>query len=204
MILEFESDLPLGLTAGELVRDVETNTKTHISGCHFPGNRARGVLAHADTLIEKCVFTGQSMSAVLLAVEPYFLEGPVIRGVDVSGNAISDVSRGEATADITVEALAPRTGSYIPDPVRVNSDVNLSRNTISSSSLVTMSAASVERVNIADNHVTNARQTQIAFTNCDGLTLSGNTFVPGAMLSITGPEPKILSLRNNVRLQRGA
>jgi hypothetical protein len=196
-VLEFESDLPAGLTVGQLVRDVETNTRTRVSRSRFLGNRARGVLAHADTTIEKCEFTGQSMSAVLLSVEPHFLEGPVIRGVDIVDNDIHGVSRGETTADIAIEALTPRPGGWEPDPLRVNSAVNVSRNAISASSTVTVSCSSAQRVTIAYNRVANEHDVQLAFTNCDDIGVVDNTFVPGAKLSLIGPPPKRLTARNN-------
>ena len=92
--LHFQSDLPPGLQPGDVLSDISACAALTVSRCRFPGNRARGILAHANTIIQDCRFENQTSNAILLGPDLTWLEGPEVAQVRITNNDMHDVQRG--------------------------------------------------------------------------------------------------------------
>jgi hypothetical protein len=106
---------------GTLVCDSQNKTTSLIANCNFKGNRARAVIAHSNTTITNNSFYGQSLAAILLAVDGWWMEGPVVQNVEISGNSFAHnytgqcaLRRGAITVDTAHDPTAPPTPE---DPV---------------------------------------------------------------------------------------
>ena len=93
MALHFNCEL--GGAPGDLIYDEARSPRAIIRNNRFEDNRARGVLAHKNAVIEHNVFQNQSAQAVLLAPDAWWMEGPEIANVRIVGNVFEGVNRWE-------------------------------------------------------------------------------------------------------------
>ncbi len=95
--LHLDHDIAAPVQDGDYLSLSPAPSSLRISNCSFPGNRARGVLAHRDAVIEGCMFHGQSAEAILLLPDARFMEGPAADRVTVRGCEFTDVQRAGGT-----------------------------------------------------------------------------------------------------------
>jgi hypothetical protein len=113
--VRLDGDCPRGLVPGDLVMDATANRRTlEVRGCRFPGNRARGVLAHDHATIKDCFFANQFDSAILLSQSSWWLEGGPIDVVAIERCTFSGTSRhGRQAAAVQIESYAARDGAEV-------------------------------------------------------------------------------------------
>ena len=73
----------------DIVTDPGLVPATEITDCRFNGNRARAIVAHRNIKIRNCSFRNQTLSAILLAPDSSYLEGPSTRDVVIDSNHFS-------------------------------------------------------------------------------------------------------------------
>lgn len=73
----------------------ERQPQLSIYNCRFLGNRARSVVAHSNVQIEGTSFSGCSISAIFLAPDAHWMEGPTAQNVTVTRNEISNCGYGK-------------------------------------------------------------------------------------------------------------
>ena len=179
--LQFSRDLPADIGPGDLVLDMETQTTTHVVNCRFPGNRARGILAHMNTVIERCSFAGQSGPALLLSVAPPFPEGPLIKNVLLRDNDITDSCRVFGAGAVTVEAkLAQRA----TDPLILNSNVQIVGNRFSNLTIPIVAASSITGLLIEQNQVTMPSTPAITLAYVGDVRINDNAVSPRGELIV--------------------
>jgi hypothetical protein len=93
--LRFANELPPDLLAGDLLCDLDEPADVVISDCRFPGNRARAILAHRNTAIERCFFSDQRDEAILILFNNTAEGGPTIGNVTVAQNEFRDTGRSQ-------------------------------------------------------------------------------------------------------------
>lgn len=113
--VRLEGTCPRELAPGDLVMDATANQhRLEVRGCRFPGNRARGVLAHDHATIADCSFANQFESAILLSQSSWWLEGGPIDAVTIDRCTFSGTSRqGRRAAAIQIESYAARDGAEV-------------------------------------------------------------------------------------------
>lgn len=204
-VLHFDRDLPAALGPGDLVLDAEALTRTRITGCRFPGNRARGVLAHSHAVIERCSFAGQSGPAVLLSVEPHFSEGPLVQDVTIRDNDIRDVSRVGNGGAVTIEALVKGDGNRpAPDDRPVQRDITIERNRFAGLHGPALAASSVRRLTIRANRIEEAVPPAMTLAFVGEVRIEGNHCAPPARVVAAESDRSGISLEGNSGLAMGA
>jgi hypothetical protein len=128
--LRFSRDLPPGATIGDVVADETLSSRLTVRNCRFLGNRARGALAHKHVVIEGCEFRDQSMQAIVLSPDAWWLEGPEAADVRIVHNLIDGVDRwGENQGAILVDAIvAPEGMAPHSSPGHPNHDIEIAGN----------------------------------------------------------------------------
>jgi hypothetical protein len=126
--LRFATDVPGAV--GDLVVNESHSPRVLIRNCRFENNRARGVLAHRDTLIENCLFLNQSAQGVLLAPDEWWMEGPEVANVQILGNTFDGVDRwGQKLGAIYIDAMVTGPdGRAHSSPGRPNHDITIKDN----------------------------------------------------------------------------
>jgi hypothetical protein len=188
-VLHFDRNVPPSIGSGDLIFDSAGISRATIKGCHFPGNRARGVLAHSNVSIEDCIFSGQSEQAVLVDVKPFALEGPVGAQVSIRGNKITDVHRRNPGAAIWIGAhVAGPDKSRKLDPTIVNHDIAIESNDFSDLVGPAFFGGSTTRLNIVDNRLTNVRSPSLVLERVSDVRIEGNVSSPPSAIVMRDAE----------------
>ncbi len=176
-VMHFADDIPASVGAGDLLFDRDNNPKLTVANCRFWGNRARGVLAHRDALIERCQFAHQFEEAVLMLESTAGTEGPGADHTIVRNNEILDSDRARyPSGAIRLGALIQEPGYPArPSPAMVNHD-DL----------------------IADNHIVTPGSNAIQVEATDGLTIQGNRIEKPAGAAIVLSNVRNTVVANNV------
>lgn len=82
-------DYNLSARKPDIVADPGLIPATEITDCRFNGNRARAIVAHRNIKIRNCSFQNLSLSAILLAPDSTYMEGPSTRDVVIDSNRFS-------------------------------------------------------------------------------------------------------------------
>lgn len=167
---------------GALVCNLAAAPQLAISESHFLGNRARGVVAHANVTIANSEFSGCSMPAILLAPDAHWMEGPAVQKVVIRDNHFSNCGyakpnarQGVITIDTTHDARPESAGGPL-----VNKDIAISGNTFDPSPLPDIYCAHASGLSLLKNTFA-PRKTSLRLA---GHIVPGNAASPAA--SITG------------------
>lgn len=78
-----------------------------VSGCDFKGNRARGIIVTKDAKIENCTFRNTTLSAILIAPDFFYREGPLVRNITIDSSRFSDCHYGskDPEGSITIDVM---------------------------------------------------------------------------------------------------
>jgi hypothetical protein len=163
---------------GALVCNLAAAPQLQVSESHFLGNRARGVVAHANVNIANSDFSGCSMPAILLAPDAHWMEGPAVQKVVIRDNrfsncayAKSNARQGVITIDTTHDARPEQAGAPA-----VNKDIVISGNTFDPSPAPAIYCA-----------------------HASGISLLKNTFAPRATRATA--MPRMAAMRAAVPMQ---
>ena len=166
--------------------DLQARTHLTVSKCKFGGNRARGVLAHSDAVIENCIFENQSDSAILLAPDLYWQEGPAIERMVVRNNHIQDsnlLKRGPAAVWVSA-FVAPAGHQGTPTVEVVNKDVVIEGNRFQSPNGAAVAVACTRNVHVTNNRIDRASSTAFDFRNVLAVRLEHNHCDPVAKIRV--------------------
>jgi hypothetical protein len=141
---------------GAVVVDSTLAPKVQIFDCEFRGNRARGLIVHSNVEIRDCIFQNTTLSAILLAPDSVYMEGPPTRNVTIQSSHFSGCHYGskDPEGSITVDVMhsySRRTA--IPD-------------------------GQAENVKIIDNFFESCATAAIACRSVDQLVIQENRFGP--------------------------
>jgi hypothetical protein len=201
-VLSFRQDLPLSLEVGSLVFDVETDTNTWVSNCKFPGNRGRGVLVHANSTIQKCEFHGQALSAILMDVDPFYLEGPVISDVNVINNTIDGVSRISNDGAIKIEASIKIRNQFLSIvEIEVNHDVYIGGNLLSNCLSPAITAANLYQAEIVGNRIESSYLYAVGLSICSNIKISSNSFLQNGKVLLSKTAKDSIITANNTGME---
>jgi hypothetical protein len=189
--LRLKNNLAPAIRPGDYLIDVDESPSLVVADCTFPGNRARGVLAHSDAIVERCRFANQFEEAVLLLADAWWMEGPSADRVSVKNNVIEGVERAKrASGAIRVGAVVvDSSGSSQPSVGFVNHDVDIVENTIRGSYSAAIYATATTRIRIEQNRIEGSDdQHAIVMDHVKDALVEGNTCRPAAALKITKSE----------------
>jgi hypothetical protein len=138
---------------GALVSNLAAVPQLQVNESHFLGNRARGVVAHANVTIANSDFSGCSLPAILLAPDAHWMEGPTVQNVVIRDNRFSNCGYGKShapqgiiTIDTTHDARPERSGGP-----QVNKDIVISGNTFDPSPAPALYCAHASGVSLLKN-----------------------------------------------------
>lgn len=200
--LQFDRDLPPDVQAGDFVFDAETRSQASVLRCRFPGNRARGVLAHSDATVAGCSFAGQSAEAVLLLPDVHFMEGPAAEGVRIDGNTMAGVQRlgGRSGAIRVGVGTSGPTGATRPHPV--NRDISVTNNHIVDVDGPAVLVRSSAGVRIAGNRIERVGVTAIVLDGVQDVRVTGNVCTPAGLVAVGPLDQTGVVMAGNVGLNR--
>jgi hypothetical protein len=183
--------------------DLQKRVKLLISGCRFLGNRARGILAHGDAIIEKCYFEHQSESAVLLAPDMFWQEGPAVERTIVRDSNFSAVNILEHSAGVIWIGAFITTGGRqgLPSPAIVNDNVAVEDNVFTRPNAPAVAAAATKNLRIEKNRIDGAGAVAFAFENVRAVKASGNICAPEAVIVVDRFSRGALDLKGNTGLR---
>jgi hypothetical protein len=178
-----------------------------IAHCRFPGNRARGILTHRNTLIEHCAFANQSHAAILVPSEAGSPEGPTVRNVTVAHNDIRNTGRiGRPGGAIQVAGLSVGEDGkvrFAPEPV--NAGVRIIGNTIVDAGTSAVEIGETRDVTVASNRIERREGPAIVLRNVRTAKVTDNTCIPpGRMVVTDTPSGEVTFSRNSGLLRDGA
>lgn len=200
--LHFNADLPANLEAGDLLVDTSQTAALTVTGCIFPGNRGRGVVAHNDVLVQGCKFWSQSNEAVLLMPEAaYTGEGPSANNARVTDNEMEDSWRqgppasGIASGAVRVSAIAPGDA-----PGLVNQNIEISRNSILRSGANGIVVNYTQNFIVDKNRLEDVSGAAFAMEKVRDGTVTGNVCTPPRQVSIDAGSRDSVSFQGNTGL----
>ena len=189
--LRLQNDLAAAIRPGDYLIDMDESPSLLVADCTFPGNRARGVLAHSDATIERCHFANQFEEAILLLADAWWMEGPSADRVSVKNNVIEGVERAQRPSGaIRVGAVVvDSSGSSRPSNGLVNHNVAVVGNTIRGSYSAAIHASATTRIRIEQNRIEGSDdQPAIVMDHVKDALIVGNTCRPAAALKITNSD----------------
>jgi hypothetical protein len=202
-VIHLEGACPSGLEPGDLVMDATANQhRLEVRGCRFPGNRARGVLAHDNATIADCSFANQFESAILLSQSSWWLEGGPINAVAIDRCTFSGTSRrGRQAAAIQIESYAARDGAEVEvmDPAP-SGTVSISRCTFDQCHGPALSAHSIEEIRVVQNVFRDMPPAVILLKNVERPVISENTCSPPGSIIDQGHKSGNIVEKNNAGL----
>ncbi len=178
--LHFQSDLPRSLQPGDVLSNLSSRAVLTVSRCEFPGNRARGILAHANTTIQNCSFANQTSDAILLAPDVSWLEGPEAAQVRIVENKMIDVQRGSGgrgAIRITVGIPAGNSAGF------VDHDIEIRGNYITGPGPALV-ADHVRQLSFLDNRIERTDGPAVKLGPVRGVALARNVCTPAAPVVI--------------------
>jgi hypothetical protein len=194
--LHFAADLPPEVRPGDLLCDANNLAALTVSRCRFPGNRARGVLAHSDVVIEHCTFAHQSEQGILLLPDPNWMECGSASRVKIVDNSFDDTIRLGRAQEGTITIGNVNGGQLHRDAI-VNRDVLISENTIADSGGSAIAANGVEGLIIEGNRIERPRGPAVALGAVRNVVLKGNRCAPDAYVTVpTGYRGEVTSTYN--------
>jgi hypothetical protein len=196
--LHFQSDLPPDLQPGDVLSNLSSRATLSVSRCNFPGNRARGILAHANATIQNCYFANQTSDAILLAPDVSWLEGPEAAQVSIVDNKMIDVQRGgggRGAIRITVAVPAGNSAGF------VDHNIDISGNHIIGPGPALV-ADHVRQLSFTDNRIERTDGPAVEFGPVRGVTLVRNVCTPAAPVVIDSASRSEVKFESNQGLVR--
>ena len=120
---------------GTILCDSQSDTNSIVANCEFNGNHACAIVAHNNIKIMNNTFFGQSLAVILLAADAWWMEGPVVRNVEIEGNSFNYNYFGQCTGRrgaITVD-IADEFENAVAAGERINERISISGNRFSRS-----------------------------------------------------------------------
>jgi hypothetical protein len=197
--LHFGENIPEHVEPGDLLCNVTGRAALTVSQCRFPGNRARGVLAHSDAVIENCFFANQFEQAILLAPDTFWMEGCAADRVRIANNEIRDSVRSDKRAQgaITIDAFAA-TGSA----GMISRGIEIFSNKLFNSSAGTaISANAAQDIEIRDNTFETSEGSLITLHSVRKVTIKTNQFIPEGTVRIDTQSRNEVEFFDNVGLK---
>ena len=170
-----------------------------VSGCSFKSNRARGILAHNDAVIENCTFADQGLEAVLLCPDLWWQEGPSVANVTLRGNSITRSGQSATIKGaITVTAFV---GEY-PAPHRettaqVNHQISVISNRIFDPGSAAVYVSATTGLTVRDNVIESAEPSAITLVGVQDAIIAGNRCTPARAIELLKSEPGSISFGVN-------
>jgi hypothetical protein len=183
--------------------DERSRTQLQVSHCRFPGNRGRGVLAHSDTVIEDCVFEHQSGSAVLLAPDMYWQEGPAVERTVVRRNQMKDGNLlGRAPSAVWIGAFVSPDGRQgIATPEIINRNIGVEHNVFIRPNGQAVAAVATRDLRIEQNQIEHSGPIAFSLENVRNVRLQGNRCAPPAAIRVGSSSHNEVALSGNVGLR---
>jgi hypothetical protein len=173
-ILAFARPAASPIPPGSLVVNLDGAPQLTVKNCRFLGNRARGVVAHSNVLIEENTFAGCSLFAILLAPDARWMEGPVVTNVSILTNTFADCGYGrpdDRRGAICIDtAHDPR--PLVLGPPQVNADIRIENNVFGPMSIARIFCSVTTRVSILRNTINEAPAPPTAGPPGDAIVLA--------------------------------
>ena len=203
-VMHFADDIPASVGAGDLLFDRDNNPKLTVANCRFWGNRARGVLAHRNALIEHCQFAHQFEEAVLMLESTAGTEGPGSDHTIVRNNEILDSDRAcYPSGAIRLGALIQEPGQPArPSPAMVNHDDLIADNHIVMPRSNAIQVEATDGLTIQDNRIEKPASAAIVLSNVRNTIVANNVCAPAAPVRIDVGSDAEVMLRGNTGLTR--
>jgi len=202
--LTFAKDLPAAIRPGDLLYDADEAPRVTISRCRFLGNRARGILAHRNIVIEKCQFANQSHQAVLIPTNANEPEGPTVRNVTIANNEFRGTGRLGLPHGAICVISRPRREKDQPqpnvEPEPINSDVRIVGNTIIDSGASAIEVGETHDLTIASNRIKRREGPAIVLHNVRAAQVTENTCDPPAPIVIKNTPQEQVTFSKNAGL----
>jgi hypothetical protein len=201
--LESSDDYPALSGEPVFVIDLQARTQLRVSNCAFRGNRARGVVAHSDAAIEQCSFEYQSDSAVLLAPDMFWQEGPAVERTVVRNNTIrSENLLQRAPAAVWIGAfISPGGHQGTATPEIVNRNVAVEGNLFVSPNGAAVAAAATRDLRIEHNRIEQASPVVFSMGNVRNVQINENRCDPPGKIQVDASSRGQLAMSRNIGLR---
>jgi hypothetical protein len=198
--LRLSDDLPPALAPGDLLCNIGEVAQVTISDCQFPGNRARAILTHRNTVIERCSFADQLYEAILVLFDNTNAEnGPTLGNVTISHNEFRGTGRAQLPhGAIRVESRAVKPDRSV-EPVSSISgrEIKIVENRFVDSGESAIEIGETRDIVIAGNHINGRKGPAIVLQNVRSVTIDDNLCEPPAHLILSDTPAKEVSMRGN-------
>jgi hypothetical protein len=151
-----DTDESVATTNGALVFDPDLNPAIQVIDSEFTGNRGRALILHKDVLVRNCTFRNTSLSAILLAPDLLYREGPFTTNVVIESNHFFGCYYGSPEPDEGSITIAIN-HSFARRPKKVvngqASTVTITDNVFESCATAAIACTSVDKLVIKNNEV---------------------------------------------------
>jgi hypothetical protein len=197
--LQFNKDLPDSVVPGDFLCDTTELASVTITDCEFPGNRARGILAHRNTVIERCSFASQFYEAILILFDTDFSDGPTIGDVTIARNRFHGTGRAEfPRGAIRVRSmLAKPNGPMEPISSVLGRGIKIVDNLIVDSGESAIEVGEARDVQITGNRIERRTGAAIVLQNVRDVRVGDNLCRPPAALVVHETPAGEVRIRGN-------
>ena len=184
--LHFNNDLPDSLALGDFLCDITELASVTVTDCEFPGNRARGILAHRNTVIERCSFANQFYEAILILFDTDFSDGPTIADVTIARNRFHGTGRAEfPRGAIRIRSMVAKPdGAREPMPSVLSRGIKIVDNVIVDSGESAIEVGEARDVQITGNRIERRTGAAIVLQNVRDVRIGDNLCRPPAALVV--------------------
>ena len=193
-VLHFSNDIPKDVGPGDLLCDASRLPALTVSHCRFPGNRARGVLAHSSAVVQNCTFAHQSEQAIVCVPSVFWMECGSATNITIRDNVFHDTMRLRRSGQsaITIDTEPPLRDNISARNISIEenefvdlggsaitanavADLRIIKNRIAGSANPTISLEEVQRVVVRQNSCDPERHVAVSRNSRDEVSLDGNT-----------------------------
>lgn len=205
--LSFESEVPAGLKAGDILENKTWNPEFTMRGCTIRNHRARNVVLKTPlkTIIEDNYFSSM-MSSIFFRGETFFwYESGAVQDVLIQNNTFDYCAY--SGSEHAVLNITPRLGKTFDDVTIYDRNIRFENNTIRTFDNKIVSADRVGGLVIKDNKITKIDQAPqlhpdaplFEFKNCTDILLQGNTYIGEYKTAVAADETssKTLVIKKN-------
>jgi hypothetical protein len=199
--LRFSEDLPDSLAPGDFLCDTSEVATVTIADCQFPGNRARAILAHRNTVIERCSFANQFYEAILILFDTEFADGPTIGDVTIARNRFHGTGRAEIPRGaIRIRSLVKSSGTEEPISSVLGRGIKIVDNVIVDSGGSAIEVGEARDVQITGNRIERRTGPAIVLQNVRKVRIDDNLCRPPAALVMHETPAGEVTIRGNAGL----
>ncbi|MEQ8548705.1 MAG: right-handed parallel beta-helix repeat-containing protein [Cyclobacteriaceae bacterium] len=205
--LSFETDLPAGLKAGDILENKTWNPEFTMRGCTIQNHRARNIVLKTPlkTVIEDNFFSSM-MSSIFFRGETFFwYESGGVNDVVIRNNTFDYCAY--SGMEHSILNITPRLGKSFDDTSIYDRNIRFENNTIRTFDNKIVSADRVGGLVIKDNKITKIDQAPqlypdaplFEFKNCKDVILEGNSYSGDYKKGIEADDvsSKTLSIKRN-------